>query len=122
VFVNAEFQVAVCRACESEVWGEVSRHFADHHKETSKKHRKEFKAHISRMKLADRQDRVANLGRKGANSEYWCCDVEECSHLSISAKAIRQHCREVHRGIAQNGGKMWCPCRVQSLFGRPYVK
>jgi hypothetical protein len=56
VFLNDEFQLAVCKACKSAVWGNVRRHFSDQYKETWRSHKKELKAHIAKMALADVND------------------------------------------------------------------
>jgi Orsellinic acid/F9775 biosynthesis cluster protein D len=93
VFVSEEFHVAVCKACESGVWGDVKRHFADHHKETWKKHQKELKSHIGGRDFADREYVLANSLEAWETREAvhgiavldgWCCEVENCSYLSIS--------------------------------------
>jgi hypothetical protein len=132
VFVNDEFQLAVCKACELGVWGDVARHFADHHKEVLKQHRKELKAHIRTMNLADRETVLASSPPRWEAREAipgiavidgWCCNaVENCSHLSISKEAIHQHCREKHGQKVDKGSKMWVDCRVQTFFGRPYIR
>jgi hypothetical protein len=132
VFVNKEFQLAVCIACRSGVWGDVTRHFVDHHKETWKQHRKELKAHIKNMSLADRQTVLANSPPPWESREAipgvavldgFSCEAEEdCSFLSISKKEIRRHCREDHGRTVETGSTLWYECRVQSFFGRPYVR
>jgi Orsellinic acid/F9775 biosynthesis cluster protein D len=132
VFVNEEFQLAVCKACQSGVHGDVARHFADHHKDTWKQHRTELKAHIRSMTLADRQTVLANSPpawetrepiRSIAVLNGFCCEaVEDCSVLSISKKEIRRHCREDHGRTVEKGSTLWSECRVQSFFGRPYIR
>jgi Orsellinic acid/F9775 biosynthesis cluster protein D len=132
VFVNKEFQLAVCKACESEVWGDIARHFADHHKATWKQHRKELKAHIRTMNLADRETVLANSPPPSKAREAipgiavlngLCCEaVEDCSLLSISKKAMRRHCREDHRRTVEKGSTLWGECHIQSFFGTPYIR
>jgi hypothetical protein len=60
VVVNEEFRLAVCTTCESGIWGNVSRHFADNHKDTWKGSRKELKQHIKLMQLAKKEDGFMN--------------------------------------------------------------
>lgn len=128
---NTEFQVAICTSCEYAVCGDVARHFKDNHKETWKAYRKELKAHVKAMALATRSQ-VLNAYPEAyeargpvpgiAVQDGWVCMEDECSHLSINDSTMSQHCRVEHGWDTRQGGNMWTECRVQSLFGRPYVK
>lgn len=128
VFVNEEFQVAVCTACMSGVWGDVLRHFADHHKETWKKCKKQLKEHVRGMKLASRDDVLATTTEahevrepvmRIALHDGWSCEEDGCLFLSTSKDAMRNHGGEVH--VNTRIHTLGC-CRLQTIFGRRYVR
>jgi hypothetical protein len=132
VLFNKEFKLAICRVCETGVWGDVLRHFSNRHKETWRSHKKELKAHITSFKLTTGGDMMTDCYPTAyeirepiwgiAVLDGWSCTADGCAHLSVSETCIRQHCREGHDRTVEGGEKMWVECRLQSLFGRPHLR
>jgi Orsellinic acid/F9775 biosynthesis cluster protein D len=101
VFVNDEFDVAVCTSCQFGIWGDVAHHFADNHKETWKDHRQELRRHIKRMTLMKKEDAFVNYLEAYQVREpvpcitvleAWARDEGECLGLSINEVTMSQHC------------------------------
>lgn len=117
---EAEYKVLICKIHKRAMRG-LNKHLHDAHGIIKLKDRQPFMDYYARYALAKPKD-VAIPPTKGPpfkalgepNLAYKCTD---CSHISISCKAMRGHCNKRHQWhYSEDTPINWGEVRVQSFF------
>ncbi|KFY96398.1 hypothetical protein V500_02459 [Pseudogymnoascus sp. VKM F-4518 (FW-2643)] len=116
----AEYGIIICKTHKRAVKG-LDRHLNDAHEIRTQKERQPIVNHYARCVLAKPNDVATPLTQgppfEALGEPQLAYECDDCSHISISHKAIRGHCNKKHEWrFSEQTPTNWTKVTVQSFF------